>query len=113
MGFAPEKVTYILALTLWKLGHGLVDALRSYVTGLLENKEDLEQLYMGIGMVETLAGMIATAAWSGLFAMVLGKGYFVSRLPFVISSVALLGCCACVWVLGKFGVKKTKDAEEA
>ncbi|KAH7354958.1 hypothetical protein BKA65DRAFT_231744 [Rhexocercosporidium sp. MPI-PUGE-AT-0058] len=112
-GFAPGKVSYILALTVWKLGNGLNDALRSYVTGLLERKEDVEQLYLGIGMVETLGGMIATAAWTSLFAKVLGKGYLVLRLPFMISSVILLICCACIWVLGRFGPKKPKGAVEA
>ncbi|KAG4437358.1 hypothetical protein IFR05_007164 [Cadophora sp. M221] len=112
VGFAPGKVSYILALMVWKLGHGLMDALRSYVTGLLETKEDVEQLYLGIGMMETLGGMIATAAWSGLFAKVLGKGYLVSRLPFMISAVLLLGGYVCVWVLGRFGHKKSKTAGE-
>ncbi|KAH9220143.1 hypothetical protein DL95DRAFT_456676 [Leptodontidium sp. 2 PMI_412] len=112
VGFAPGKVSYIMALTVWKLGHGLIDALRSYVTGLLERKEDVEQLYLGIGMMETLGGMIATAVWSGLFATVLGKGYLVSRLPFMVSSVILLSGYVCVWVLGRFGVKKSKSAGE-
>ncbi|PVH87419.1 hypothetical protein DL98DRAFT_635069 [Cadophora sp. DSE1049] len=74
IGLAPTKASYIVGVTVWRLGHGLMDALRSYVTGLLDNKEDVEQLYLGIGMVETLGAMIATASWSGLFAKVLGKG---------------------------------------
>ena len=100
IGFAPTNASYVVGVTVWRLGHGLLDALRSYVTGLLENKEDIEQLYLGIGMVETLGAMIATAAWSGLFAKVLGQGYLLSRLPFMASSMILLGCCACIWMLG-------------
>lgn len=106
IGFAPTKVSYIVGVTVWRLGHGLMDALRSYVTGLLENKEDVEQLYLGIGMVETLGAMIATAAWSELFATVLKKGYLLSRLPFMETSVILLGCCACIRVLGRFESRK-------
>ena len=100
IGFAPTNASYVVGVTVWRLGHGLLDALRSYVMGLLENKEDIEQLYLGIGMVETLGAMIATAAWSGLFAKVLVQGYLLSRLPFMASSMILLGCCACIWMLG-------------
>ncbi|KAL2070467.1 hypothetical protein VTL71DRAFT_13493 [Oculimacula yallundae] len=108
LGFAPGKVSYILAMTVWKLGNGVVDAVRSYVTGLLESKEDVEQLYLGMGMVNMLAEMVSTAAWSDLFAKVLEKGYFGSRLPLIVSAVILLASCACIWLLGRFGLKKPK-----
>ncbi|CZS88987.1 uncharacterized protein RAG0_00480 [Rhynchosporium agropyri] len=108
LGFAPGKVSYIVAMTIYKLGIGLVDAVRSYATGLLETKEEVEQLYIGMGMVEMLGGMVATAAWSGLFSTVIGKGYLVSRLPFLASSVILVASCACIWLLGRFGLKKSK-----
>ncbi|KAK0120854.1 hypothetical protein ONS96_011054 [Cadophora gregata f. sp. sojae] len=110
IGFAPTRASYILGVTIWRLGHGLMDALRSYVTGLLENKDDVQQLYLGIGMVETLGAMIATAAWSGIFAKVLGKGYLLSRFPFMADSVILFGCCACIWMLGRIGSRRSNSA---
>ncbi|OWP02163.1 hypothetical protein B2J93_3595 [Marssonina coronariae] len=70
MGFAPGRFSYILGITVWKVGFGMTDALRSYVTGLATSTEQVEQLYLGIGTVEMLAGIIATASWSGIFSQV-------------------------------------------
>ncbi|PBP28178.1 hypothetical protein BUE80_DR000964 [Diplocarpon rosae] len=112
MGFAPGRFSYILGITVWKLGFGMTDALRSYVTGLATSTEEVEQLYLGIGMVEMLAGILATASWSGIFSHVLGKGYLLTRLPFVGSSVVFFGCLACVCALGRFDDKKRKSSED-
>jgi hypothetical protein len=68
----------------------------------MENKEAVEQLYMGIGMVETMAGMVATASWSGDFSRVLGMGYWFLRAPFLVSSCILLLAFGGVCVLGRF-----------
>ncbi|EKD18323.1 hypothetical protein MBM_03316 [Drepanopeziza brunnea f. sp. 'multigermtubi' MB_m1] len=102
MGFAPGRVGYILAITLWNLSYGMTDALRSYVTGVIRNKEEVEQLYLGIGMAEMMAGIIASAAWAGVFAKVVGSGYLLTRLPFIGSAIVFVGCFTCVWALGRF-----------
>jgi hypothetical protein len=105
MALAPSRETYVIAMAVWTLGVGLSDSLRSYVTGLLESKEAVEKLYLGIGMVETLGGMLATAFWSGILAEVLGKGYWLERIPFVASSAILVVVLGFVFVLGRFGRK--------
>ncbi|CAL3971434.1 unnamed protein product [Diplocarpon coronariae] len=112
MGFAPGRFSYILGITVWKVGFGMTDALRSYVTGLATSTEQVEQLYLGIGTVEMLAGIIATASWSGIFSQVVGKGYLLTRLPFVGSSVVFLGCLACICALGRFDCQKQKSSDE-
>ena len=81
-GVAPTRVYYVLALTISTLGAPVVDSLRSFSTGLISEKEDVEKLYLGISMVETIGGMIATAVWSGLFSNILGKGWILERMPF-------------------------------
>jgi hypothetical protein len=102
MGFAPSRVTYILAVTTFTLGSAMDDSLRSFVTGLMENKEAVQQLYIGIGMVSTVGGMLATAVWTGVFSKVLGMGSWLVRIPFVVCSAILLTAFVFVCVLGRF-----------
>lgn len=102
IGFAPSRVSYICCLTVWTLGSGLRASLRSFITGMVESREAIEEIYLGIGMTETLGGMIATAGWSGVFAEVLGMSYWVMRVPFIVSSVLLVVVFGCVWMLRRF-----------
>ncbi|CZR63246.1 uncharacterized protein PAC_13143 [Phialocephala subalpina] len=102
IGFAPTRIWFISSMTVWTMGSGLGASLRSFVTGMMDSKEGIEEIYLGIGMMETLANIIATAGWSGVFAEVLGLSYWVMRTPFLVSSVILMGVFGCVWVLGNF-----------
>jgi hypothetical protein len=111
MSIAPTRMTYILALTVFTLSVPLGDSLRSFSTGLIGDKEEMEKLYLGIGMLETVGGMIATAMWSGLFSNVLGKGWWLERTPFW----GCLGIMALVWGvlrrLERFGVVGRRDMD--
>lgn len=102
IGLAPTRLWFIFSMTVWTMGSGLRASLRSYITGMMDTKEKIEEIYLGIGMMETLASIVATAGWSGMFAEVLGLSYWVMRLPFILSSVILLCVFGCVWVLGNF-----------
>ena len=113
MGFAPTKAAYVAAVIIWTMGCGLTDSLRGFVTSKTECKDAVEELYLGIGMVETFGGMIATAFWSGLFSNVLGMSYWVSRIPFMLSSVILLGVFGCVCVLVKYNkASRTTEVDD-
>lgn len=37
---------------------------------------------MGIGLVETLGGMATSAMWTGIFSAVVGKEWWIERVPF-------------------------------
>lgn len=87
IGFAPTRMWFIFSMTVWTMGSGLGASLRSYITGMMDSKEKIEEIYLGIGMMETLASIVATAGWSGVFAEVLGLNYWVMRLPFIMSSM--------------------------
>ncbi|KUJ06974.1 uncharacterized protein LY89DRAFT_726106 [Mollisia scopiformis] len=102
IGFAPSRVGFIFSMTIWTLGSGLGASLRSFCTGMMESREAIEEIYLGIGMMETLANIVSTASWSAAFSEVLEMKYWVMRLPFMVSSSLLVVVFACVWVLGRF-----------
>lgn len=84
------------------MGSGLGASLRSFCTGMMDSREAIEEIYLGIGMMETLANIVSTASWSAAFSEVLGLSYWVMRGPFLVSAVSLLVVFGCVWVLGTF-----------
>lgn len=102
IGFAPERKWFIFSLTVWTLGSGLGASLRSFCTGMMDSREAIEEIYLGIGMMETLANIVSTAGWSAAFSEVLGKRYWVMRVPFLVSAGLLGVVFVCVWVLGTF-----------
>ena len=57
------------AVTVYTMGCGMMDSLRGFVTGLIESKEALEELYLGIAMVETFEGIVATAIVSNKLSL--------------------------------------------
>lgn len=111
MGFAPNKIAYVASVTVWTLGVGWNDSLRSFVTGIVGTggKKDLDKLYLGIGMVETCAGMIGTAGWSAAYARVVGGSYLLKRSLFVVGSALVLCSLACMWCLGRLGRRKVRN----
>ncbi len=50
--FAPTRELLTAAVAIANLGSGVSDAIRSYVTGVIGGKEEVEQLYLGLGIVE-------------------------------------------------------------
>jgi hypothetical protein len=101
MAVAPSRALYVAAMAVFTLGCGVMQALRSFVTGMV-GRDEVENLYLGIGVMETMGEMVATVWWSNLFAEVLGRGYWVERIPFMASAGVLLCVVGCVFVLGRF-----------
>ena len=114
MSIAPTSLCYVLAVTVCTLSTPLVDSLRSFSTGLVSEKEEIEKLYLGISMVETVGGMISTAVWSGLFSNVLGRGWILERTPFWSSLAIVVGVWLVLRRLASLGsVEEDKMLEQA
>lgn len=82
MALSPTRVTYILSITIYTFGTSFKDSLRSFSTGLLSGKEEVEKCYIGIGLTEAIGGMAASALWMGIFSGVVGKTWWIERVPF-------------------------------
>lgn len=102
MALSPSRITYVLGITLYTLGSSFKDSLRSFTTGLLDGREKVERCYLGIGLVETVGAMAASAAWMGIFSAVVGKQWWVERMPFwgALGMTVVMGLV--VRKLGKF-----------
>jgi len=79
-----------------------MDSLRSFSTGIIGDGEEMEKLYLGIGLTETLGGMASSVMWTGLFSQVVGKGWWVERLPFWGVLVCMIAVGWAVVRLGRF-----------
>lgn len=97
IGFAPAKPSFIVSLTIYSIGVGLYDSLRSFATSFLQ-KEQITRLYVGVAVVETIGGLIGGPLWTGIFSLALSVDFLGSGLPFWLSSLFFL--CAFVGVMG-------------
>ena len=82
MALSPDRLSYIISISVYTLGSGIPDAVRSFATGLVTNKEEVEKLYLGIGILSTLGGMAASSMWSWIFSFGMGKSWVLQRAPF-------------------------------
>jgi hypothetical protein len=98
-------------LTVYTLGTPLPDSLRSFSTGLIGNKEDVEMLYLGIDMMETIAGMVSTALWSGLLSSVLGNGWVLERAVFWCCLGFMVGAMFVLRNLEKYGLGTKQEGD--
>lgn len=90
-GMAPLRSLYVMSLLVYNLGSALTDALRSFVTSTTREQKEVERLYMGITMVETMAGLLGTTVWSSLFSACMRYGGItLGRVPFFLAG-ALFG----------------------
>jgi hypothetical protein len=112
MSLAPTRHLLIAAVVVGNFGAGAYDALRGFVTGLLGGKDEIEQFYVGIGIMETVGGMLGTVAWSAVFREVVGPGKWVLRVPFGLCAVLMVGALGCVVVLGRFARRVTKVRDD-
>jgi hypothetical protein len=108
MALAPTRELLIAAVVVGNFGAGTYDALRSFVTGLLGEKDEIEEFYVEIGIMETVGGMLGTVAWSVVFREVVGMGEWILRLPYGLCAVLMVGVLGCVVVLGRVGRRVTK-----
>ena len=105
---APTRESLIAAVVIGNFGAGAYDAMRGFVTGLLGGKDEIEQFYVGIGIMETVGGMLGTVAWSAVFREVVGMRLWVLRLPYGLCTMLMVGALGCVVVLGRFARRLTK-----
>jgi hypothetical protein len=103
MALAPTREMLIAAVVVRNFGSGVWDALRSLVTGLLGGKDEIEQLYLGIGIMETVGGMLGTVAWSAVFREVVGGKSWILRVPYGVNVGLVVCVLGCVVVLGRVG----------
>jgi hypothetical protein len=108
MTFAPAREMLIAAVVVGNFGAGTYDALRGFVTGMLARKEEIEQFYVGIVIMETVGGMLGTVVWSAVFREVVGSHPWVLRVPYAVCAVLMVGVLGCVVVLGRVGRRVTK-----
>lgn len=111
MGFAPNKITYIAAITVWTAGIGWTDSLRSFVTSMVVDQAEIDKLYIGIGMIETVASMIGTAGWSAAYAKVVSEGWFVKRILFIVGSSVLFSSLGGMVSLGRLAKSRGRSRE--
>lgn len=116
IALAPTRAAYVGAIAVYTLGSGVFDALRSFVTanaGIVVGGEGggLGELYLAIGMVETIGNTIASMGWGGALAVVLGRGYWVERSLFVAAAGVLMVVLWCVGRLGGMGEKGVEEDE--
>lgn len=71
IALAPSLPVYAVGVAIGAMGMGLSDALRSFATSALSNKELVQRLYMSIRTVQTLAAIVGTPLWSGFFVWIL------------------------------------------
>jgi hypothetical protein len=88
VGVAPLRTLYIMSMLVYNLGSALTDALRSFVTSTMRDAKEIERLYMGISMVETIAGLVGTMLWTSVFSASLRYGGItLGRIPFFAAAV--------------------------
>jgi len=82
MALSPNRISYVISISIYTLGSGITDAVRSFSTGLMTNKDEVEKLYLGMGLTSTLGGMAASSIWSWIFSFGMGKAWAIERVPF-------------------------------
>lgn len=93
---APTKAFFIVSLTIYSIGVGLYESLKSFATGFFQ-KEEITRLYVGISLVDTVGGLIAAPLWSGIFSFALSTDFLGPGLPFLLCSLSFL--CAFIAVI--------------
>ncbi|KAE9371225.1 hypothetical protein N431DRAFT_491624 [Stipitochalara longipes BDJ] len=68
------------------------------VSGLLGGKDEIEQFYVGVGIMETVGGMLGTVAWSAVFREVVGVAQWILRVPYGLCAVLMVGVLGCIRV---------------
>ena len=84
VGFAASPALYVLSLSVFTLGHGLADSLTAYGTMTLGPEQTLGDFYVRSGLVQTIAGLVASPAWSVVFGMVLKGDSLPMGTPFIL-----------------------------
>ncbi|CAN9469169.1 unnamed protein product [Alternaria alternata] len=67
IAMAPSLTIYAVGVAVAATSMGLSDALRSYATSAVAEKDMVQRLYMSIRTVQTLAAIVGSPLWSGYF----------------------------------------------
>ena len=89
---APSLTFYAVGVAIAATAMGLSDAMRSFATSALSNKELVQRLYMSIRTVQTLAAIIGTPLWSGFFMWILAHPSLPRGLLFIGNACIMLVC---------------------
>ena len=82
LGVSAPAWFFVLSLCVYTSGILLPDSLYSYGTFSLPPGETVAELYVRLGLVNTVASMIAGPLWSTLFSLVLKSDALPLGLPF-------------------------------
>lgn len=89
---APSLMIYAVGVAIAATGMGLSDALRSFATSALANKELVQMLYMSIRTVQTLAAIIGMPLWSAFFLWLLDHPDLPRGLLYLGNTCMVLVC---------------------
>lgn len=109
-GVAPLRSLYIISLLVYNAGSALTDALRSFVTSTTRDEEEVQHLYMGISVVETVAGLLGTTILSSAFSAGMRYGGItLGRIPFFTAALLFSLSLWLTGVLRKLAVKRRPE----
>ncbi|EFR00819.1 hypothetical protein MGYG_03823 [Nannizzia gypsea CBS 118893] len=91
ISMAPSLKIYALGVAVGACAVGMADSLRSFATSALSDTESLQSLYMCIRTLQSLAAIVGTPLWGGIFLLILKSGgalppgflYFSTSLVFL------------------------------
>ena len=112
MALSPNRIFYFFSISTFTMGVGITDSIRSFSTGLINDKEQVEKLYIGMALTTTLGGMAASAVWNWMLAEAMGRSWFVERAPFWGVLVGLCFMTVMFKLLGRFAGGDKGRAEE-
>jgi hypothetical protein len=90
-----SRVAFLVALGMFALAVGFHDALKSYVTGLVD-VSSITRLYMCISIVETCANIINGPTWAWIYTVGMSYGVRGMPLPFLLCCLLFLGALGLV-----------------
>ena len=82
IGISAPAWFFVLSLCVYTSGMGLADSLTSYGTFTLPAGEKVAEFYVRMGIISTIASLVAGPLWSALFSMILRGGVLPLGLPF-------------------------------
>ncbi|KAH8690235.1 major facilitator superfamily domain-containing protein [Talaromyces proteolyticus] len=85
-----SRLTFLMALGVFALAVGFHDALKSYVTGLVDVKA-ITRMYMCISIVETCANIVNGPVWAEIYTIGMSYGGRGMPLPFLVCCLLFLG----------------------
>ena len=91
LGLSTSVGLFILSLCIYTTGVGLQDSLCSYGALNLPPGEQINDFYLRIGLVQTIAGVLGAPLWSGIFSLVLKSEVVPFGLPLLVNAGLLLG----------------------